>query len=59
MAPRARPNPCETNTLKSMMDNVSENVRNDGLRPPIQYVMVTKIVGRISSIGKSPAIRAK
>lgn len=59
MAPRARPRPWATRTLMRTMERVSRNVMKEGFRPPIQYDMVTNIVGRISSIGKSPTVLAK
>lgn len=56
IAPRASPRPCETKTLYSRVNKVQKKFTGDCFRPVVQYVMMTKIVGRTSSIGRSPTI---
>ncbi|GAB2215675.1 hypothetical protein Droror1_Dr00020070 [Drosera rotundifolia] len=57
-APRARPRPCATSTLRRREKRLQKKADAVGFSPVIQYTMVMNTVGSTSSMGRSPAIRA-
>lgn len=54
----ASPRLCATKAVYRTIDRVWKKFTDVGLRPPIQYVIVTKTVGRASSIGSSAVVLA-